>query len=275
MNTYETPTPPRLRLRIPAGRIEIATWDQPVTEVLVEPASPGDSAAAEAAAGVRQDVRETGDGQEIVVESTGRRGLLGIRRDPELRATIRAPHGSRLDAESASADVTVVGRLAEARIETASGDVSVGDVGGPASLKTVSGDIEAGAVAGEARSATVSGDVELRSVEGEATLTSVSGDLRVGWAGSSLRAKTVSGDVLLDAVTRGEVKLQSVSGDITVGVAAGARLWMDVASLSGETRSDLEPLGGHEGDREVELRISANSTSGDVRLFRAAGVAPA
>jgi hypothetical protein len=48
---------------------------------------------------------------------------------------------------------------------------------------------------------------------------------------------------------------------------------MDVASLSGETRSELDPIGGHDGEHDVELRITANSTSGDVRLFRATEVA--
>jgi hypothetical protein len=273
MKTYQTPTPPRLRLRIPAGRIDVTTWDEPVTEVLVEPSSPGDSTAVEAAAAVRQEVRETADGVEILVESTGRRSFLGMRRGPDLWVTVRAPHGSRVDAETASADVTVVGRLGEARVETASGDVSIGDVSGAVSLKTVSGEIEAGTIAGENRFATVSGEIDIRSVEGESTVTSVSGDLHVGRARTSIRAKTVSGDLLLDAVNTGEVSLQSVSGDITVGVSAGSRLWMDVASLSGETRSDLDPLGGHEGEHDVELRITANSTSGDVRLFRATAVA--
>jgi len=59
---------------------------------------------------------------------------------------------------------------------------------------------------------------------------------------------------------------------ITLGVAAGARVWMDVSSMSGTTESDLEPdEAGAVG--EVDLRIKANSASGDIRLQRAAPVA--
>jgi hypothetical protein len=41
---------------------------------------------------------------------------------------------------------------------------------------------------------------------------------------------------------------------------------MDVSSLSGETSSELDVAEG--SAREVELRVRANSTSGDIRLIR-------
>jgi hypothetical protein len=269
MTTHQTPQPPRLRLRLPAGRIEVTTWDEPSTDVVVEPLS-NDQACTEAAAAVRQELRSGGDGPELVIETAARRGVFGFRREPELRYTIRAPQGSSIDADTASADVMAAGRFAEVKVETASGDVSVGEVSGSATIKTVSGDVDVIRVGGALRCSTVSGDADLGPVTGEITAASVSGDVRVGAAASSVTAKSVSGDLLLDAVSRGEVKLQSVSGDITVGVVRGARLWMDVASLSGATQSDLEPPEGADGaDREIDLRITANSTSGDVRLFRA------
>ena len=269
MTTHQTPQPPRLRLRLPSGRIEITAWDEPTTDVVVESLS-NDQAGIEAAEAVRQELRSGGDGPELVVETAGRRGGFGFRREPELRYTIRAPHGSSIDAGTASADVTAVGRFAEVKVETASGDVSIGEVSGSATIKTVSGDVDVASVGGALRCSTVSGDADLGPAGGEVTAGTVSGDVRVGAAASSVTAKSVSGDLLLDAVSRGEVKLQSVSGDITIGVARGARLWMDVSSLSGSTQSDLEPLEGEgDGDREIDLRITANSTSGDVRLFRA------
>ena len=109
---------------------------------------------------------------------------------------------------------------------------------------------------------------------GEISASTVSGDLHVTSAGSSVNAKGVSGDVTVESVRRGEARLQSVSGDITLGVAAGARVWMDVSSMSGNTQSDLEPDDAGAGG-EVDLRIKANSASGDIRLQRAAPVASA
>ena len=140
-------------------------------------------------------------------------------------------------------------------------------------LKTVSGDVETGRVTGSVRCSTVSGDLEIGPVGGEAMFKTVSGNVRVAQSGDSVGAKTVSGDVLLDAVTTGEVRVQTVSGDITVGVVTGARLWMDMATASGTTESELDPLESDGGEREVDLRITGKSTSGDLRLFRARAVA--
>jgi hypothetical protein len=84
----------------------------------------------------------------------------------------------------------------------------------------------------------------------------------------------VSGDVRVDSVARGETSLRSVSGDMTVGVAPGATLWMDVSSVSGDTRSDLDPMDAAAGGGGVDLRIRARSTSGDIRLMRAEAPAP-
>src|SRR5436190_8898534 len=57
MTTHATPEELRLRLHLPAGRIEITTWAEPTTEVEVEPLD-GSAAAAELAAAVQQQLRE-------------------------------------------------------------------------------------------------------------------------------------------------------------------------------------------------------------------------
>ena len=268
MSTHQTPQPPRLRLDLPAGRIEITTWDEPLTTVAVEPMN-DDQASIEAAAAVREELRDSGGRQEVIVEAPGKRSFLSFRREPEIRYTIQAPHGSEIVCKTAAADVSALGRLGPADLGTVSGDVTLGDVGGDATLKTVSGDVETGRITGSLECSTVSGDLDAGPVDGDATTKSVSGDVRVAQAGGSVGAKTVSGDVLLDAVSRGEVRIQTVSGDITVGVTAGARLWMDVSTASGSTESELDPLENDGLTREVDLRITGKSTSGDVRLFRA------
>ena len=255
-----------LRLHLPAGRIEITTWDEPAAEVEVQPLD-DTPAAAELAASVTQRLRERPGGHELLVETPGRRGLLGFRREPELRFTISVPHGSHVDAETASADIDVRGQIGDADLRTASGDVALEEATGDVAIKAVSGDVRLGSAAGKARVNTVSGDVELESVGGDAIINLVSGDVRVHEAASSIEVKSVSGDVDLESVRRGEVRLQSVSGDLKIAVVRGARLWMDVSSLSGDTTSDLDVSdAGSAGD--VELRVRANSTSGDIRLVR-------
>jgi len=267
MTTHATPGELRLRLHLPAGRIELTTWDQPTTEVEIEPIG-GDAAAAELAASVKQQLRDRpGGGHELVIETPGRRGILGFRREPELRFAISAPHGAHLYAETASADVDGQGRLGGVDVRTASGDVTLEQVSGDALVKAVSGDVSLSEVGGDARVNTVSGDVSVGSVSGNLAINLVSGDAQVDDAAASVEIKSVSGDVQLDAVRRGEVRLQSVSGDLTIAVTRGARVWMDVSSLSGDTSSELDVSdGGSTG--EADLRVRANSTSGDIKLRR-------
>jgi DUF4097 and DUF4098 domain-containing protein YvlB len=273
VTTYQTPNPVRLRLKLEAGRIDVITWDEPRAEVEVTPLG-DDQASAEAAQNVQQELRGSGESQELSVEAPSARSLFGMRRGPELRFAISVPHGSSIDSVTVSADVTARGRFGSAKVNTTSGDVSLGSLAGDATVKTVSGDLDVERVDGTASLSSVSGDLELGPVAGEITASTVSGDLHVTSAGSSVNAKGVSGDVTVESVRRGEARLQSVSGDLTLGVAAGARVWMDVSSMSGHTQSDLEPDDSGAGG-DVDLRIKANSASGDIRLQRAAPVASA
>jgi hypothetical protein len=261
MTTYQTPHPVRLRLKLEAGRIDVITWDEPRAEVEVTPLG-DDQASVDAAQNVQQELRGSGESQELSVEAPSGRSLFGLRRGPELRFA---------DSTTVSADVAGRGRFGTAKVNTTSGDVSLGSVAGDATVKTVSGDLDVERVDGAASLSSVSGDLELGPVAGEISASTVSGDLHVTSAGSSVNAKGVSGDVTVQSVRRGEARLQSVSGDITLGVAAGARVWMDVSSMSGHTQSDLEPDDTGAGG-DVDLRIKANSASGDIRLQRAAPV---
>ena len=79
----------------------------------------------------------------------------------------------------------------------------------------------------------------------------------------------------LRAVSRGETSVKSVSGDIKVGVVAGTKVWLDVNSMSGDTTSDLDPSEAPATKNGESLRVKASSTSGDVRITRAASAAPA
>jgi DUF4097 and DUF4098 domain-containing protein YvlB len=117
----------------------------------------------------------------------------------------------------------------------------------------------------------VSGDVLLPRVGGDVSVNTVSGDVHVGEAGGSVKSKTVSGDLRLDSVRRGDLRLMSVSGDMRIGIAQGVKLWMDVTSVSGQMVSELDASDGG-GSPDVELRIEARSTSGDIRLTRSVGV---
>jgi hypothetical protein len=237
--TFHTPGELSLRVRIPAGRVDIETVAGEETRVELE-SDPG----------VEEEAVITAHGGEVVVEIEERR-LLFLRTAPDARVRVTCPPGAELEFKGIAADLSVHGRTGTATVKTVSGDVDVQDIDGDLTVKSVSGDVAA------------------RSVSERTTIQTVSGDVRVDDAGGPVTVQTVSGDQRLGAVVEGAVMLKSVSGDMHVGIRAGSSLWVDAKSVSGDTSSELE-VGDtpHEnGGPLVELRATA--MSGDIRIVRA------
>jgi hypothetical protein len=261
VETFPTPGPVLLTVRIPAGEIRLETADEPETHVELD----GDE---DALAETRIELRRRGDGHEVVVETERRFRLFGWR-DGDYRLLIRAPHGADIDLETGSADVDGVGRFGSVELQVASGEVEFEEIAGGAEISIASGDVRVESVGGEATIESASGDVELGSLEGRGKIRSASGDVSVEEAASSIAVQTASGDQEIGSIAAGQVTLQSASGNIAVGVARGATLWIDAKSMSGETTSELE-IGEQppeEGAAKVELR--ATSMSGDISIRRA------
>jgi Putative adhesin len=285
--TFETPGPVRLDVRLGAGELRLETADVRETVVVLEPLRDNDASAG-AVENARVELREGADGHEVVIDVRDRgRGALGFLRGAEVLVTVTCPDGTSVESKSGSADVTGRGRFGsvevesgsgdiefgeiaeEARINAASGEVQLGAVGGDARINTASGDVQVRSVGGEAKVNSASGDVIVREVAGELSVNSASGDVLVREAGSSVSVNTASGDQEIGSVMRGSVSLKSASGDLKVGIREGSSLWVDARSRSGEVRSelpvsDLPPEGNGPA---IELR--ANTMSGDVTVARA------
>ena len=87
---------------------------------------------------------------------------------------------------------------------------------------------------------TASGDVEVDAVGGPGVVHSTSGDVRVHSAATDIQVRTVSGDVRVGDAVRGVAEIVAVSGDVEIGVHAGTRASVNLNTVSGDTRSDLE-----------------------------------
>lgn len=267
MQSFETPGSVLLSIDNTVGEVDVTTHDAPRTEVEVT-ALEDDDASRDAVANTRVELRS--DGGEVRVEVPRRHGAF-FGREPKVRVAVRAPHGAALAFRTASADVTAHGRLGAVRGKTASGDVEV-EAADEVSVNTASGDLRLGEVRGTAELRSVSGDVEVRHVGGELSASVVSGDLRVASADRGGSVNAVSGEISLAAVTSGDVSLTSVSGDVTVGIREGSRVHVDVTTVSGDLRSDLD-LGDAPptGDGPL-VEVRGRTVSGDLRVRRAAGV---
>ncbi|MEX2210446.1 MAG: DUF4097 family beta strand repeat-containing protein [Gaiellaceae bacterium] len=237
--TFQTPGEVFLRVKVPAGRVDVETVEGDETHVELEGSEE-----------VEQATVIEARGGEVVVEVEERR-LLFLRSSQDARVRITCPLGARIEFKGIAADLAVRGST------------------GPVTVKTVSGDAELGRVEGDLEMKSVSGDLAVEAVTGRATLQTVSGDVRLDDAGGPVTVQTVSGDQRLGAVVEGAVVLKSVSGDLHVGIRAGSSLWVDAKSVSGDTSSELAV-----GDTPPEgagplIELRATAMSGDIRIVRA------
>jgi len=277
--TFQTPGPVRLDIRLGSGEVRLETSDTAETTVTLEPLRANDASVAAV-----QEARVEQRGDEILVDVRDRRrGFRGA----DLLVEIHCPEESSVRAKTGSADIEGRGRFGPVEVESGSGDVQFSDVSGDAEINAASGDVQLARIGGQARINTASGDVQLASVGGEARINSASGDVQIRAAGNRLEVNTASGDVLvgeavssvnansasgdqtIGSVTQGKVDLKSASGDLKIGIREGSTLWVDARSRSGEVRSEL-PVSDlpPEGDApHVELR--ANTMSGDITVVRA------
>jgi hypothetical protein len=269
MSTHPTPSGALLDLRLAAGSIEITTADTDSTTVTLE-ARGDDEAVRDLIERTREEAVQESDGTTRVIvhvpEKSGIRRLFG---SPDVLMRITAPHGAKLRATTASADIRCAGRMGATSVKSASGDIELPDVDGPTELRTQSGDVRCGKVAGELHASSMSGDVTVGDVAGDTFAKSMSGDVVLGNVTGSLEASTMSGDVKVASVRAGSVELSSMSGDLDISVQRGTRVYLDVQTLSGEARSDLAVNDQPEGGATAELTLKASSKSGDVRIRRA------
>jgi hypothetical protein len=278
--TFETPGPVALDIRLGAGEIRLSSVESGATTVILEPLRDNDSTA-EAIADARVELRKRGDGHEVVVDVRDRRFRRAL-----VSVEVRCPDDSNVKAKTGSAGVEGSGRFGSIEVETGSGDVQFGDLSGSAKLNAASGDLQLGRIAGDLRANAASGDVQVSAVAGDSKVNSASGDVQIGEAagalevnsasgdvevqeaGSSASLNTASGDQTIGSAVEGKVTLKSASGDLKIGIREGSTLWVDARSRSGDVSSEL-PVSDTppEGDApHVELR--AHTMSGDIMVVR-------
>jgi DUF4097 and DUF4098 domain-containing protein YvlB len=196
-----------------------------------------------------------------------------FRRKQSLDLTIKVPAGSTCAAKTVSADLSCVGDWSAISLHTASGDLTAASVGDVA-MRSASGDLLLDRASGTVSAQTASGNVRAARIDGDIRITTASGDVAVGYCSGPVAVHTASGDVNLSAVGAGRVHLASSSGDLVVAVVPGLGVYLDLASNSGDIRSELDTGDGSEPADEptAALRISCRTNSGDIEITKARGV---
>jgi Putative adhesin len=250
--------PVQAEIKLPAGSVRVAAVKTSTVTVTLLAAGP---------AGERL-IEQT----EVSFEA----GSLAVRVPEKVRVSgnaaldlkVELPEGSRLTADTASADLLCSGELGGLSGKTASGDVNAGRVRGDVALSTASGDIRLADTTGDVRLETASGEVVIERADGEIIAKTASGGVTVVQAGMSVTIRTASGDVRVDSIVTGLADVSSISGDITLAVVPGATVYLDISTLSGHVSSELDSSA--DAEREPELTLTCQTLSGDIRITRAA-----
>jgi hypothetical protein len=180
-------------------------------------------------------MNKVGDRVEVKALHTGRnsRGWVDF--------TISVPATVRVEVQSVSGDLNLVGLRGELHGQTVSGDITGSNLSHVAMLKTMSGDLRLTGIesAGPLALSAMSGAVEVENLKAP-----------------SIDADSVSGDVRLRNCTCDRVHLSSVSGDLEyVGQITRSGRY-EIKTHSGGIRLAVPSSSGFE--------IDANSFTGDI-----------
>lgn len=240
--SFETPGPWTLVVSVPSGDLHVRTHPLPRTDVeILNIRDPQDIV-------VRAD-----EGSREVSITQSRKGRFNWRGSSS-NVNVMVPEGTVVRVQGEALDTDVSGRTGGLTVNTASGDIRV---------EHVDGDL---------RTHSASGDLSVDHVGGSLLVRSASGDLRVGRADRDVTVQSVSGDVIIERLSSGRTSIHSVSGDIDLGVAPGLQVHLEMSSVSGTARPELDMGSGVRDDgmpTDVALDIAVRTVSGDMRVRRA------
>jgi phage baseplate assembly protein gpV len=242
-----------------AGRVALTAQPTDVTTVELAARRGRDEA-------LSSDVQVSFEDGRLEITGPRRSGLWRSHAGLDLAVTM--PAGSRCLVRAASADVSCTGDLAELDVHTASGDVQASTVTGRSKIETASGDVQLDEAGADVDLHTAGGDIQLDRAGGAVTVRTASGDVNIGAAATSVTVMTSSGDVELGSVAAGRTDVKTVSGDIVVGVPPGVGVYLDLASVTGSTVSQLDET---EASDDIPLEVVCRAVSGDIRIARASG----
>ncbi|MGW6281008.1 DUF4097 family beta strand repeat-containing protein [Kribbella sp. NPDC055071] len=259
----------RVRIDIGAGKVEIFPNDGAETAVTVDVDGP------------EEGIVFSVENGELIVE--GPRNTRG--RGPEIEVRISTPATLEARIKTGSGDIESRMPLSTARLSTGSGDVRIERVEGDLGVSTGSGDVKVDQVGGAVRASTGSGSIDIAEAGDAVGLSTGSGDVRIGDVAGPASIKVGSGDITVERIRdhsvatsgSGDVKVEiadgpsvqaeTARGDVQIGVPDGIPTYLDLKTVTGRIRCELEPGDKPaEGDRTLTLR--ARTVSGDITVLK-------
>ena len=232
-------------------------------------------------------IRAVSDDDNIRLVGSSSRVTLdvaGSRRGGDVRFEVTVPYGARVNAQSASGDISVRGTRGPVEAHVQNGDIDVDEAMTRLDITSLSGDVTAKNVGGDVTANSVSGEVHLSDVRGSVEVASVSGDVDLrGIVAKSVRAKTTSGEVRFEGSIdpAGRYELVSHSGDIGLRIPRDASAQLTVSTWSGTIDSQFPIILRPGGEQSIGVtkskrfvfeiggggaRITVEAFSGDINI---------
>jgi DUF4097 and DUF4098 domain-containing protein YvlB len=259
----------RIRIEIGSGLVEIkANPDGAGTAVSMEIDGDDDGV-----------IFEVVDG-ELIIE-----GPRNVRRGPEILVRIATSTILEARVKTGSGDITSEVPLGPSRLSTGSGDVQLTRIEGELGVNTGSGDVKVEEVTGAVKASTGSGSIDIDEAGDALGLSTGSGDVTVGDANGPTSVKVGSGDITIERIRdhsvatsgSGDVKVEiadgpsvqaeTARGDVQIGVPEGLPTYLDLKTVTGHIRCDLEP-GEKPAEGERALMLRARTVSGDITVYK-------
>ncbi|MGW4523014.1 DUF4097 family beta strand repeat-containing protein [Amycolatopsis sp. NPDC004378] len=280
MPVFATPEPISAVIDVSIADVRILAGERAETTVEVEPADPGDPEDVKAVAKTRV---EFADGELLVKGPKYTTRLWG--KGGALHVTVELPAGSRVRTTAAMGDVRISGRVGESRVKTSVGNIHLDEAArleattatGDVTVERATGHAEVGTGSGELRIREIDGSAVVKNSNGETRVGEVTGDLRVstangdilvGLAHAGVNAKTAAGDIRVNEVIRDRVVLETAVGEIEVGIREGSAAWLELNSLTGTVLNSLTASEGPGGSTET-VEVKAHTYTGDIVIRRA------
>jgi DUF4097 and DUF4098 domain-containing protein YvlB len=261
----------RVRIEIGSGLVEITPTDGDQTHATLT-----------VMGGTPEDVTFKVNSGELIVELPKQHN---IRRGPEVQVRIQTPGTLDARIKTGSGDIIANSTLGEARLSTGSGDIRIERTEGVLAASTGSGDIRLEHAAAPVRANTGSGDVDISTAEAMVAASTGSGNVRIGDASGPATVKVGSGDITIERIrdhsvaTSGSgdvrveyadgpsVRAETARGDVQIGVPDGVPTFLDLKTVTGQIRCDLEP-GPQPDEGERSLMLRARTVSGDITVHK-------
>jgi len=273
---FETTSPVKLRVEVPAGRIFITA--EATNETRIEMTAQSSAARKWIA---EAEISKNGDDINVFIRQPSMFSW-GFNRGVDVN--IHVPLESWAAMMTGSGHIDTAGKLDKVRATSGSGKIRLDDCGevyartgsgeitvrlcaGSVDAKTGSGHVTVGKAGADVRIVTASGGAEVDEVGGDALISCASGHIEIGQAGDTLDAHAASGSIRVRRADHGRVRARTSSGSVRVGVANGTAALLDVSTMSGRVDSELRPSDAPGGEeKRVELILS--TMSGNVTVAR-------